>query len=151
MFGGLPKPAWVSIIHEKDLQILVKAVLLGVTVYYRERRQIRLAKGRDIQGRVQELFKHFPCPLPCSQVTFHLLPQCVAEHKAYCQLEQLTQPLASRIFIGLCHVGLIDWLFTWVISLQVGWPKTPILSHTVGISRLASPHCKTRCVWQPPP
>lgn len=37
-----------------------------VMIYYRERIQIKIAKGKDACGRVQEGFKHGSsnCPLP---------------------------------------------------------------------------------------
>lgn len=77
MFGGLPKLAWGSIIHEKDLQILVKAVLLGVMVYYRERRQIKISQRKRHTGQSPGAFQTLP--LSSSVYSGHislLAPMC---------------------------------------------------------------------------
>lgn len=70
--------------------------------------------------------QNFPCPLLCSQVTFHSFLnvwQCIWSTASQGSSPNFWHP---KFLLGLHHVGVIDWLFTWVISVsRLADPKPP--------------------------
>ena len=122
-----------------------------VTVYYRERIQIKISQYKGCKGHSLERFQTQSCCCPLHGVRTHTLPsqhQHVTMHLAYWQPRKRTWALVSKVFIG---VPLLR--YDWLIDCSHGWSQSPVWpipqypkfppSITWFVSGMASPPCKT--------
>lgn len=80
-FRGLPKPPSVLIIHSKDSQNWLKAVIVMVIVYYWERIHMKMSQTKRHIGKSLEGFQNTKLPLPSGHITFPS-PGCDNTHGA---------------------------------------------------------------------
>lgn len=92
----------------------LKAVMLTVTIYYRERIQVKISQRKRCIDPSREGFhlQSFPWPWD-SLLPWHW---CVIVHTEYCQPGELTQ--VSDFILKLRCTGMTDWLVTHMVELS---------------------------------